>query len=161
MVAILVIISILISLTVINNHAFVSHKNSINDLIPGLKIEKRHTLDYMTNNDLSPNDTKTIFTNFSNSYLNKLGNNKDSFFIFGNLTNLKIIGYKTSETDSSYFNGTEFITMGQNIDFDIPTINPFTIKIDNKNYTFNIYSGQNLYYLIKYNYNKEVYIING
>jgi len=161
-IAILAIISIFIAFAVINNILFTTTKSSTVNLIDEIKIEKSQTLDYITFNNLTSVESQIIFINFSNSYMEKIGNDKDLFFLMGDNNNIKIIGQKTNDTSAFYFNGTEFIEMDTDINIDTPIINnKIEIKINNNTFEFEFYSGQNLYYLINYNYNKEVYIFYG
>jgi len=163
MVAILVIISVFIALITVNNSLRTSPVNSIDDISIKIKIEKREVLDYITSNDLTPLESENIFINFSNSYIKKIGSDKDIIFILGNNSNIKLIGQKTVNSKMYYNNNTEFTEiLADAIDLDVlAPNNKITLRIDSNDYDFNLENGQNIYYLIRYNYNEEEYIING
>jgi len=154
---------LLIGLITITNSLHKSNNISTKKIGKEINIEKRNILNYIDTQRLDNNETNLILINFSNEFINKLGVNKNTLFIFGTQTNITLLGRKLNTTKIYYnLNGT-FIQFPEglyNLNI-IPTINPIEFKIGTEIYKFDLNDGQNIYYLIKYNYNKGVYIIYG
>lgn len=161
MIAALVLISLFIAISTVNNTFFTKDNGSIDGLINELKIEKGQTLDYISFHGLTGNEANDIFSNFSKSYLKKIGEDKNSVFIFGNSTSVTILLNKTISTNINYSTG--------DVDSEILVSETYTeivdskikITIDDSEHEFEFYEGQNIYYLIDYSYNEERYILYG
>ncbi len=162
LVSVLILATLFISFVSISN--FIGKKNlSFSDLTKEIDIERKNLLDYIVYNNLSQTDSYEKMFNFSKEYISYLGPEKNSFFIFGNTQNLTIIGNKTADTNFSYnVTGSIIEVTNQEISISLSGVNEEVyFYLDNFEYSKKIYPGQNIYYLIKYNYNNEVYILNG
>ncbi len=163
LIAVLVIIAVFIGLITIANYSKHDSTLDYEKLKEDIKLEKRNVLDYISVTQLSKSETNSTLVNFSNKFIEKIGIDKNIVFILGNSTSIMLVGNKISETSISYnvSGSVEPISETGHFEKELSvTVNPIVIKIDDNEYPFELFDGQNIYYLIKYNYNKEVYIIH-
>lgn len=151
----LVTVSNKISYTPQSNAFYESHE---------INFEVSHLLDYAANENLSDSASRLKFENFSKSWVDEFGSDKNVFFIFGNSTNITLLGNKVSGTSLLVNTGSGNQTISNSGFFE----NNYTLSgnnaklyLDNQNYNFTFYSGQDIYYLIKYIYNNQTFVING
>jgi len=144
LIAILIIIAIFVGFITVANYIRQDTNVDIRGLEEEIQIERRNVLDYVFSNPLSDTQINSIFTNFSEEFIKKIGDDKDIIFIFGKPTSIQLVGNQLEDTLISYNVGGSIV-----------------LEIDGNQYSFELLDGQNIYYLIKYNYNEEVYIING
>ncbi len=164
LIAVLIVITIFIGLITIVNSSRKTTEVNIFGIEEELKIERRNVIDYVSFQNLSEEDTKVIFTNFSKEFASKIGWGKNIVFIFGKEDSIKLVGNRISGTSIFYNVSESLVNLTDEGSFEIDlvvSINPIEIEIDGIPYYFTLYGGQNIYYLIKYNYGTEVYIING
>ncbi len=163
LVTIIIIISIFMGFITIVNSGKRVQTFDLKYLSDELNIEKRYILDYVSYNSLSDIETGDIFLNFSKNYINKIGVEKDSLFIFGKQGSIKLFGNKIEETLISVYNGTEYLEITESgiIEKDYTFIDEFKIKIEENEYIFKLEKGQNFYYLVHHIINSERYIIYG
>ncbi|MBN2880414.1 hypothetical protein JXM83_00005 [Candidatus Woesearchaeota archaeon] len=160
LIAVVILIAIFLGVLIVNNSIKKSENPSIYDLEKEIKIEKGKVLDYIANNNLDSTNSLIVMTNFSNIYLDKIGDNKNSVFIIGDPSYIRLIGnvysgfinYSFGNAKGGYMDGTF------EEDF-IPEADEILIDINGHNFSYNINSGQNIYYTIEHIYNDEVYII--
>jgi len=163
LITIIILIALFIGLATMNNYAKKVKITSLEDAQSEINIEKRNVLDYISNQELDEVDTKTKLTNFSNEFINKIGLDKDLLFVFGTKENITLVGNKLEETALAYnVTGSFENITGTEYEFDLdPTINPIEFQLDSEIYQFELEEGQNIYYLIKHEYNGETHIIHG
>jgi hypothetical protein len=163
LVTIIIIISIFMGFATTINYGKKVESFNLGDLSQEINIEKRYLLDYISYNQLGDSDTENTFINFSENYIEKIGTDKDIFFIFGKSGSIKIVGNKINETiiriddETGYVN---FIEEGL-FEKNYASIDEFKIEIEGDEYLFKLEEGQNFYYLVNYINNKERYIIYG
>ncbi len=163
LVSIIVIIAIFMGFATIINYGQRIQTFNLDDLYQELKIEKRYLLDYISENQLTDLETENIFINFSNNYVEKIGTDKDIFFIFGKQGGIKVVGNKLDETNVSVDEGLGYSDFTEEGEFEqnySPT-SEFKIKIEENEYIFKLREGQNFYYLVHHLDNEERHIING
>lgn len=164
LVAVLLIVTIFIGIISIENFARIQRNVVSGDLNVELSMEKMKVLDFLANTDSTDGNSEIILTNFSKTYIDKIGRNKNILFIIGKQTGAKIIGNSLNDSELSYSIGAESNTINKLGEFEIsitPTDNNINISIDGNDYGFDLEKGQNLYYIIKHEYDNEVHIIRG
>ena len=163
LVAIIIIASIFMGFATTINFGERAETFSLVDLAEELNIEKRYLLDYISYNQLNDDQTEKIFINFSNNYIDKIGKNKDIFFIFGKPGSIKIVGHRLNETNISIDDETGYSSILETNSFEknYSTFNEIKIKLENNEYLFDLKEEQNFYYLVHYLSNKERYIVHG
>ena len=108
--------------------------------------------------------TNARFENFSKEYIDFLGDEKNTFFVYGNRSKIVFLGNRVSNETIKYNSGGSDTTLSETGFFEktiTPSSSTFTIYFGDEVYPFTLNSGQNIYYLIKNNYNNEVYIVHG
>jgi hypothetical protein len=124
-----------------------------------MEIETQKTMEYITYNQLSDARAREVLSNFSDIYINKVGENKNSFFIYGTSANLFIKGFKASDENITVsINSGTYENLNLNVgEYFEPreynNVDTLNIKVGEVENSFNIKQGQSLYYLIHY---KEV-----
>jgi hypothetical protein len=163
LITVLIVISIFVGLITIANYT--RQETNINLQKEGekIQIERRNVLNYIIANNLSDSEANFIFINFSKEFTQKIGNDKDIIFISGTQNNITLSGNKLQNTLLKYnVNGT-FYELTETGEFQknlVVSINSTILEIDENPYSFELFDGQNIYYLIKYNSNREVHIIH-
>ena len=161
-IAVIVLVSVFLGLVTLRNSAILPHQAG---LIPDkgeLDTEISSLFDYLSHEQIV--DQKLVLTNFSNLYIQKIGENKDTFFIFGNNNLLTLVGNKLDETTLSidYGLGNESISDNGNFQKDYSfSWDQVNLTLDGIEHEFIFQEGENLYYLIKYVYNNQTFIIEG
>jgi len=161
-IAVIVLVAVFIGLVTIRNQSSLPHQISLNSEKEELNLEISSLLDYLSHEKISP--AKPIFINFSNSSIQKIGKNKDTFFIFGKFPDLTLFGNKLNETSLSINYGSKDVEVTNNGTFqnDYTLVgNNVNLTLDGINYNFIFHDGENLYYLIKYIYNNQTFIMGG
>lgn len=160
--AVIVLAAVFIGIVTIKNQADSPHQTGLAPDKNELNTEISSVMDYLSNNHSENRDT--ILTNFSNSYINKIGDNKDIFFIFGGGTNLTLVGNKLNETSLfiDYGSGNQEVTNNGTFQNSY-TLSGSTVNLtlDGVVHGFTFYEGENFYYLIKYIYNNQTFVIDG
>ena len=109
-------------------------------------------------------DNETL-VNFSKFYIEKIGTNNDVFFIFGKSSSLTLLGNKLDGTELSIHTGSGYVDVLENGKFQNEYVlldtNLSSLNLDGTEHNFTFYDGQNVYYLIKYLYNNQTFIIRG
>lgn len=143
LIAAFAIVSVLIGLaTVANSLKSQESTTDIYDISEELEIESGYVLDYATKNNL---DEHVVFENFADTFTENYPSD-DFYFIFGKEGNLD--AYK-------YLNGTK-----SEIDYDLDS-GVVSININSVDYSFNLTTGENFYYVIYDDKNEEKYIVSG
>lgn len=164
LITIIILVVALMGFITISNFIKQEEFDSLKNFENEIQTERDNVLDYISNQALDTNQIKEILANFSNEFIIRIGEDKDILFIFGNTSELSFVGNRLEGTNLTYDvgNGVEEITDIGDFDNDfISTDQEITIILDEINYEFEIFDGQNIYYLVKYDYNEGVHIING
>ena len=162
LVTVVLLIGLFVGVLMLQNNYKKEKNVTLEDLNKEISLEKNKLLDHVAYNNLDPSSTNAVFNQFSNEYSNKIGNTKNILFLFGNSTNIKIIGKIQEDNIFSYNNGTN--TTGLNagdISVDLTSLSNISILIDDYQYPFSFSTTQNIYYIIRHDYNNEVHIISG
>ena len=160
LIAVLVIASMIIAIITVTNFVKVSGTNRVSELSKQIPLEKNYVLDYIVNKNLNSSEAQKVLDNFSNMYVGEIGTDKDIFFIAGTNKSIDLIGNRASN-DSVFYdvgNGFQNLTDKGRFTKTMATNGSISIKLPEGTYSFLLYPGQNLYYLIKYNYSNEVYV---
>jgi hypothetical protein len=163
LITVIVLVVVFAGFITISNHIKKNQNKPFEDLSDEIQIEKRKVLDYVTQTDLSPLEINEKFENFSNIYIEQIGTNKNSVFIYGNSTNVTFNGYR-DDSEIFFDCGGGYINVNEEGEFMrtcLPTGTQIIVNSTNESYSFEIYSGQNIYYLIDFIYDKERFISYG
>jgi hypothetical protein len=163
LVAILIIVSLLIGIVTVQNSLTKTTTDRVSQVGDQIAIEKGYVLDYIINNNLSDSAAETILINFSKTYLEEFGLNKDIFFIAGTNNTINLIGNRISNDTIQYDAGAGYQNIADTGEFQktITTNGSIAFKLPQGDYPFILNPGQNIYYLTRYNYSGEVYIKYG
>lgn len=162
LVAVIVLIGIFFALVTVENSLSKRRASPVFDLENELKIERSNTLDYIAENNLTGSSAENILVNFSNLYLEKIGKNKDSIFMIGGESSVKVTGYNSNLTSLYYGTDGEEYEINQDGEFEYsltPASNLVYVKIDEKQYNFTANQGMNINYIINYMENDEIHIL--
>jgi hypothetical protein len=159
----ILLVLVFITFLTIDNYIKKNAKPNILDLEGELNIEKQYVLDYIAKQNLDDFSSEEILENFSKSFIQKIGKNKNILFLIAKDSSGKIIGNLQGDCEIYYWENSEKkeINSTGDIEINVATDNTFTFEIDQIKYNFEIFEGQNIYYLIKQIYNGEEYIIYG
>ncbi|MDP3966620.1 MAG: hypothetical protein Q8Q04_03750 [archaeon] len=164
-IAAIVFASVFIAIITISNKATSPNPPSFSEEGERIEIEISFLLDYFSRESISDENAKNILVNLSNSYVQKFGEDKEIFFLFGkNNSLITLTGYKGEETELFINTGSGDTIVSETGRFQ----NNYTLAgkysslvLDGSRYNFTFYPGQNVYYLIKSSYNGEIFISNG
>lgn len=163
-VAAIIIILIIAGFIALSNFSKKSSNDEIEILKKELDFEIQKTLEYIAYNNLDYTNSQNILKNFSDSYIYKIGKNKNIIFIFGEAGEELIAkGYKkedssnfTISTDLSIINVTN---EGEFEEILINSGSEVEINYLGNNYSFEFGEWQSFYYLISKEYKGEKTII--
>ena len=163
LITMILLVLVFITFFTINNYIKKNAKPNILDLEGELNIEKQYVLDYIAKQNLDDSQSENILENFSKSFIEKIGENKNILFLIAKDSSGKIIGNTKGDCEIYYWENSEKkqISSTGEFEIDVATGNEFTFEIDQVEYDFDIFEGQNIYYLVKQIYNGEEYIIYG
>lgn len=167
LIAAIAISIITISLVSINNYSKRDYFFGIDVLEKEISFEIESLSDYILEKNLNENQKYESFIDFSKNNIKYIGKDKDIYFIFGNRKNITIYGYQNYEktinissngiSDEKAFQGENSLSIND----EGGNINNLEIFIDEKNYNFEILSGDNFYFIISKGIKGEEYIIIG
>jgi len=130
-----------------------------------LETEISFLMDYFSHGQISDSVANETLVNFSKFYIEKIGTNKDVFFIFGKSSSLTLLGNKLDGTELSIDTGSGYVDVSESGIFQneyvLSGTNISSLNLDGTEHNFTFYDGQNVYYLIKYLYNNQTFIIRG
>lgn len=161
LVAVIVLIAIFFAMVTLRNSLDMKKNSFVFDIEEEINIEKSKVLDFIVKNDFSDIDSDNYLINFSKTYSEKIGENKDSIFIVGRPDSVKILGYNTNKTPIYYGTLSEEyeIKIVENFEYSLtPLENNVFIKIYDDVYNFTMYPGININYIINYIENDEIHI---
>jgi hypothetical protein len=143
LVATIIIIGLVISLSVMTNYSTKTDSYSIEKVAKELSIEGQKVLDYDFAN--SANE----FGDFSMKYSAYAGEDKDIYFIVVDESNGIEEAYKYTNGEKVDLHGD--LVVGQGIKF----------TLDNKEYNFKLEDGENFYFVLIYDKGGERYVYTG
>jgi hypothetical protein len=153
LIAAIIIAAILMGFITMSNYSTKWESISVQDMGEELKIESEKVLDFGTYNAYSQNQMKDLMGNFSENYTNYVRNDKDSYFLYGDSSQITIAGYSQSDKiiKADAGAGQVLLSMkGGKITFH--DINPASAKIiliiDETDYEFELKSGENFYFIL-------------
>jgi hypothetical protein len=144
LVATIIIIGLVISLSVMTNYSTKTDSYSIEKVAKELSIEGQKVLDY---DSLHSSDSK--FGDFSMKYSAYAGEDKDIYFIVVDESNGIEEAYKYTNGEKVNLSGD--LVVGQNIKF----------TLDSKEYNFKLEDGENFYFVLVYDKGGERYVYTG
>jgi hypothetical protein len=144
LVATIIIIGLVISLSVMTNYSTKTDSYSIEKVAKELSIEGQKVLDY---DSLHSSDSK--FGDFSMKYSAYAGEDKDIYFIVVDESNGIEEAYKYTNGEKVDLSGD--LVVGQNIKF----------TLDSKEYNFKLEDGENFYFVLVYDKGGERYVYTG
>jgi len=160
LITVVILVALFIAFASTYNFAGKEKTIGIYDLKNELGIEVEKTMEHIAFQKMNDVEAKAIMSEFSDIYINRSGENKNSFFIYGTKLNLSLKGYKANDENISIsINSGDYanlsVSSGETFGpIDYPaTTNSFGIKVGEVENLFEIEEGQSLYYLIHY---KEV-----
>jgi len=167
LVAAMIIVAVIIGIFGITNFAKQTNADKeLNFLEKKLNIEIEKNFEYISQNDLSQSEIRTLWINFSSIQTLDMGENKNILFLFGNSTKTIATGLRLDDSYDLLINtgnGFENITISPGEfqeSFDITEDN-MTIREDTSDYVFELEKGQHFYYIISKENKGERTIIKG
>jgi len=162
----IIIVIILISVFISINSSKKYADTELTDLEEELKTEIAQTFEYNIKNDLTEGQSIDIWKNFSENYITKIGTNKNILFIFGDEQAIILKGYRKNNSGNFKIDigsGFENITSstGSFQEQFNNTATNITILDENDEQNFKLEEGQNFYYLISKEIDKEKKVIKG
>lgn len=162
LVTVILLIGIFVGIIMLQNESRKERNISLEDLEKEISLEKNKLLDLIAYNDLNPGQIDSLFTQFADDYSNKVGNNKNILFLFGDSTNINIIGEIQENNIFSYNDGINITELNTgSISIDLTSPSSISILVDEYEYPFSFTTTQNIYYIIRHDYNNEVHIVSG
>ena len=163
LIAAIILAAIIIGIAAISNYSRKATNVRIDDLKEELQIESSNVLDYGTYKESNQAQKYTLFSDFTQAYMDSESGNKDLYFIFGNENNITVKGYQRSPQKVTLDSLT--ITEGPG-DF-IGGLNPaleqgkIKMSIGELEYEFEIKPGENFYFVIIQEIEGEKYVVTG
>jgi hypothetical protein len=165
--AAIVIIAVIIGFVGVTNYAKNKGDVRVYDLKDELNIENAYVMHYGTYNSYSDTEYNALLENFTKTYSDFSGDQKNLYFVFGNKDTIYFATYSEivsgvvsvniggTTTDLNIhkkeYNKTEVGTnknVGENV----------IVKIENETYSFTLTSGQNFYFIISQTVSGEDYV---
>ncbi|PJE81558.1 hypothetical protein COU58_01260 [Candidatus Pacearchaeota archaeon CG10_big_fil_rev_8_21_14_0_10_32_42] len=156
--------SVFVAVITVSNKATYSGSPSYLDEGGEIDTELSFLFDYFAREGISDEISKNILINFSNSYLQKFGIEKEVFFLFGKNESLILLGNKNEGTTLTIDSGLGAVVVSNMSNFQNTydfVGNTTILTLDGVNYSSNFYQGQNFYYLIKYIHNEQNFVKSG
>lgn len=167
LVAVLIIAAIFMGLIVVHNQVVLTKQNPLLDIQNHLSIETNHLLDYIAQNNINYTQSNFLFNNFSKTYVNEIGKNKNIIFFYGNKNILNIYANSAGDENiSCNFSGKNLGIINSTYSGIIQKTenslikNNFSCLVNSGKISYELNPGRNIYYLISYQYNGEVYTIS-
>lgn len=160
LIAVVILVAVFLGILTTYNEISMDKKAPIYDTENELNIEKEKILDYIANNALNSAQSITILEDFSSTFIEDIGKNKNIVFIIGDNSTIKILGNIYSG-ELNYSTGTSSgtITEGEFSQDVTPENGEISVKLNEHDFSYSINSRQNIYYIIEHNYNEGVYLI--
>jgi hypothetical protein len=121
-------------------------------------------MDYFSREQILPPDQDAILSNFSDDCVNEVGLDKNSFFLYGNLSTVTLSGNKLSGTDLYINTGYGAFAVSNTSVFK----SRYPLSGDNVSlvlggiyYNFTFHQGENFYYLIQYPDGSQSFVFSG
>ena len=163
--AIILLAAIFIGFVTISNKTVYTGALKLSHTEASINSEISSLLDYFSREQISDSTQKTILTDFSVSYINEIGIDKDVFFIFGKFPTVTLSGNRVTGTNLSVNTGSGDIYVNNvgifQTDYTLSGTNVTKVSLDGVEYNFTFYSGQNVYYLLKAVSNNQTFISSG
>ena len=137
---------------------------TVQDFGKELNIESKNVLDFGTYSGYSQTQMQELMKNFSSDYIINARNEKESYFVFGDSSLIKVVGY--FETAKTIFVDVGAGKVSMNInkqqissqDFN-PSSSTVILTIDGKDYSFALKSGKNFYFILFEKIGDEEYAV--
>lgn len=151
--AAIIIAAILLGFLTMSNYSTKSESISVQDVGDELKIESEKVLDFGAYSSYSGSQIKDLMGSFSGDYVNYMRNDKDSYFLYGDSSQITIAGYSLLDTTIEVDAGEGKIPLNMNGgEMTFHDINPasdhIVITIDESDYEFELKSGKNFYFIL-------------
>ena len=136
--ATIIIIGIVIGVLTISNYSVKKEQIAIYDFAEELEIEGERVIDYETTT------SESEFDDFAEKYSEYAGNEKDVYFIVGELGDMEVFKYEgpIKQPQSYQMNGDNLTT-----------------TIDDIDYSFELKEGKNFHFVILENTPEEKYVV--
>lgn len=166
LVTVFIISFIFIGLAVTQNKIILTKQNPLLDIQNQLPIETIHLLDYLAQNNINYIQSNLLFENFSKTYVEEIGKDKNTIFFYGNKSILNIYANSAGDENiSCNFSGknekiinSTYLGIIQKTETSLAE-NNFSCLVDSDKFSYRLNPGRNIYYLVLYKYNDEVYTI--
>ncbi|MBI2629211.1 hypothetical protein HYW74_03955 [Candidatus Pacearchaeota archaeon] len=151
LIAAVIIIVVLFGLVAITNKV-ITKPREVNtyQLSKELNLEGESVINYGI---LKEEDLKILLKDFTEEYGPYIGEDTNVYFIYGNEDGLKATIYQKVDAGSVSLGGSTITISARNIVFqDYPPIEPgapISIKINEKEYKFDLNEGQNFFFVLK------------
>ncbi len=135
----------------------------IDDINQELRTESENVLDYGLNSGYTPGQINDLMQNFTDDYINYSGNEKDIYFVFGNLDVITVKGYsqsaKTIYVDEGNGETSFAISPGvaESMDFN-PNGIFMNVTIDGISNDYVLKGGENFFFIISQAKGGETYV---
>lgn len=160
---VIVLISLFVAFASVYNFLRKDEGIGVYDLKKELEIEIERTIEYITYNKLNDSFAENVLSELADIYIEKAGENKNSFFIYGTSSNLKLKGFKATEENISIIVDGISQVLNANVGEFGPNSysvsSSFGISVSEVEKEFEIKQGQSFYYLIHYKERGGEYIV--
>lgn len=162
LVTVVLLIGLFVGVILLQNDYRKERNVSLEDLEKEISLEKNKLLDHIAYNDLTPAESSSLFSQFANEYIAKVSSVKNIIFIFGDSIGFDIVGEVKEDNIFSIDNGVDITELDSGaILMNEASPSKISILVEGAEYNFPITTTQNIYYIIRHDYNNEVYIISG
>ena len=164
LIAAMIIIVVILSFAAISNYSKRKEYAKLYNLGEELGIESQNILDFGTYNELDETQMAELLENFIQSYIDYAGEEKNLYFIFGNIDSITIVSYQQlTEEVSIDVSGSSplIISEGgtQTYTFFPTGTKRVVITLNGNEYEFRLKPGENFYFVISQEIGEEQYII--
>jgi hypothetical protein len=155
LVAGIVIIGLLIGYATAYNYFVKKPSIRVEDMKEEIKTEIGKILD---NSVYLGTETDSAIKQFTDSYADYTGTDKDLYFIFGDATNIKAVKYQTAINEPFEVNDVRVTENGVTTDLGTPATGTVDALVNDGLYRFEIKQGENFYFIISQETGGEKYV---
>ena len=160
--AALIIIAIILGFVVVNNYVLSDSSSKLYDLKEELGIESEKVLDFGT---MQMNgDNAELLEHFTTLYNEFAGSDKEIYYIFGNSEKILAYSYADENVGTISVEGAGAIGIDKKVKRDLPQRRvegeeKVIVRIKEQDYSFDLKSGENFYFVIQQEAGGSQYVV--